>query len=78
VVGVIALAISLEGYLKRNLSLVSRAFLALGALMLINVNLATDFIGYVLVAAIIVREWRVPVQHKTPDTVMASKPGELG
>jgi len=46
--------------------------------MLINVNLATDFIGYVLVAAIIVREWRVPVQHKTPDTVMASKPGELG
>lgn len=77
-IGVIALAISLEGYFRRHLSLVSRAVLAFGALMLIDVGLTTDFIGYVLVAGIIVREWRVPIQHKMPDMVMESEPGRLG
>jgi len=78
IIGVIALAISLEGYFRRPISIVSRAFLALGALMLIDVGVATDLIGYVLVAAIIVREWRAPVRQKVPDMVMESEAGRLG
>lgn len=58
--GVWALAIALEGYFRRHLPVMSRLIIGIGALLLIKVGLVTDLVGYVLVALVIVREWRIP------------------
>jgi TRAP transporter 4TM/12TM fusion protein len=77
-IGVIALAIALEGYFKRSLSLVSRVVLGIGALMLVNVGIVTDLIGYILVAVILFQEWRVPVQRQALDMARAEVGSSVG
>lgn len=50
VIGTIALAIALEGYLKDQIGLGTRIALLIGALMMIHVGLMTDLIGLAIIS----------------------------
>ncbi|MCL7748540.1 TRAP transporter permease [Halalkalibacter alkaliphilus] len=58
-IGIYALAVALEGYLKQPVLLISRSMLFLGAVLLINVGILFDIIGFVLIVATLLYELKV-------------------
>ncbi|WP_227935267.1 TRAP transporter permease [Alkalihalobacillus deserti] len=55
-IGIYALAVSLEGYLKQPILIISRCMLFLGAVFLINVGIILDFIGLLMIVLTLLYE----------------------
>ncbi len=53
VIGVFALALSIEGYYQRKLNIIERLMAAVGAVCLINSSLMSDIIGLGLIAVVV-------------------------
>lgn len=56
--GVYALAVALEGYLKQHLKVISRVILIIGSIMLLNVGVLTDIAGVILIGLILLLEMK--------------------
>ncbi|MCG7335806.1 TRAP transporter permease [Sporosarcina sp. ACRSM] len=63
-IGVYAIGISLEGYFLSRVNIVNRIILFAGAILLINTAWLSSLIGFVLVAAILLYEWKLKVPAK--------------
>ena len=57
-IGIFALSVSLEGYWKKEVKLLSRLFLFLGALSLMSVGIVFDIVGIVVVGLVLFYEWK--------------------
>ncbi|MBP6117069.1 MAG: TRAP transporter permease [Neisseriaceae bacterium] len=71
IIGIIALGAAVEGYFKTNINLILRVILAAGALMLIVPETVTDIIGIVLVASVVLLNWRLAKKQATEPKAMA-------
>ena len=58
IIGVMCLAAGLMGYLKRDCSWWERMLLVAAALLLIKPGYITDAIGLVLLAVVVIAQWR--------------------
>ncbi|GAE28586.1 TRAP-type uncharacterized transport system [Halalkalibacter wakoensis JCM 9140] len=58
-IGIYALAVSLEGYLKQPVLLISRFMLFFGAVLLINVGVLYDIVGFAIILATLLYEFKV-------------------
>ncbi|MFC5589692.1 TRAP transporter permease [Sporosarcina soli] len=63
-IGVYAIGVSLEGYFLTRVNIVNRMILFAGAILLINTAWLSSLIGFVLVAAILLYEWKLKVPAK--------------
>lgn len=72
VTGVIALSAALEGYFKGSLNSLTRAILAIGALLLIYPELTTGLVGGVIVLGIAVLNVRASKSVSTSSTAYKS------
>jgi TRAP transporter 4TM/12TM fusion protein len=66
-IGIYALAVSLEGYLKQPVLLISRCMLFLGAVLLINVGVLFDLVGFAIIVATLFYELKVRKFVSVPD-----------
>ncbi|SDH16719.1 TRAP transporter, 4TM/12TM fusion protein [Alteribacillus persepolensis] len=57
-VGIFALSVGMEGHLKNKIEFLSRSLFLIGALLLMIVGWGTDFIGFIIIAAVFFREWK--------------------
>ncbi|HEX6143598.1 MAG TPA: TRAP transporter permease [Geminicoccaceae bacterium] len=75
IIGVVALAASLNSYLLRPCRWYERAALLVGALVLIKPGLVTDLIGFGLLTAVVVSQRALPGPAATPHPALPP-PGE--
>ena len=63
-IGVYAIGVSLEGYFLSHVNILNRVILFAGAILLINTAWLSTLIGFVLVATILLYEWKLKVPVK--------------
>ncbi|PIC70295.1 C4-dicarboxylate ABC transporter permease [Sporosarcina sp. P16b] len=70
-IGVYAIAVSIEGYFKAELGIYSRLILFAGSIMLITVNVLSSFIGLSIILIVLMYEWRSA--NKINETIILDK-----